>query len=117
MSTLLETKASRKTCFFRFGWNFVFSSDHELLNRYQYLGKIISIDDVISIKTDDGEIKTLPPDLKSLKKLNGIYTLKSCNMKKFLQIFFKNLLFPKACDKIYLPNIEVDIFRCKQLPF
>ena len=35
------------------------------------------MDDVISIKTDDGEITTLPPDLKSLKKAQkGIYTLK-----------------------------------------
>ena len=46
----------------------VFSHDDELLDRYQYFGEIVSIDDVISIKTDDGEIATLPPDLKSLKK-------------------------------------------------
>ena len=56
----------------------VFSHDDELLDRYQYFGEIVSIDDVISIKTDNGEIATLPPDLKSLKKAQkGIYTLKS----------------------------------------
>ena len=56
----------------------VFSSDNELLDRYQYFGEIISIDDVISIKTDDGDVCTLPPDLKSLEKApKGIYTLKS----------------------------------------
>ena len=56
----------------------VFSSDNELLDRYQYFGEIISIDAVISIKTDDGAVCTLPPDLKSLEKApKGIYTLKS----------------------------------------
>ena len=56
----------------------VFSHDDELIDMYQYFGEIISIDDVISIKTDEGEINTLPPDLKSLKKAQkGIYTLKS----------------------------------------
>ena len=56
----------------------VFSHDNELLETYQYFGEIISIDDVISIKTDDGEIHTLPPDVKSLKKApKGIYTLNS----------------------------------------
>ena len=56
----------------------VFSHDHALLETHQYFGEIISVDDVISIRTDDGEINTLPPDVKSLKKApKGIYTLKS----------------------------------------
>ena len=56
----------------------VFSKAGELLEKYQYFGEIVSIDDVISIKTYDGEIETLPPDLKSLKKApKGIYTLKA----------------------------------------
>ena len=56
----------------------VFSHENELIDRCEYFGEIVSIDDVISIKTDDGEIKTLPPDLKSLNKAKkGIYTLKS----------------------------------------
>lgn len=56
----------------------VYSHDKELLDRYQYFGKIVSIDKSICIKTDEGEIKTLPPDVNSLTKAEkGIYTLKS----------------------------------------
>ncbi len=56
----------------------VYSHDKELLDRYQYFGEIISIDKCICIKTDEGEIKTLPPDVSSLTKAEkGIYTLKS----------------------------------------
>lgn len=56
----------------------IFSSDGELEERHQYFGKIVSIDDVISIETDEGKVQTIPPDLKSLKKAQkGIYTLKS----------------------------------------
>ena len=56
----------------------VFSSIGELEERYQYFGEIISIDNVISIKTKEGSIWTLPPDTKSLRKASkGIYTLKS----------------------------------------
>lgn len=55
-----------------------FSKDETLINRYQYFGKIISIDDVMSIEKPNGEITTLPPDIKSLKKAQpGVYTLKS----------------------------------------
>lgn len=56
----------------------VFSNDGELEDRFQYFGEIVFVDNVISVKTDDGETKTLPPDIKSLKKAKkGIYTLKS----------------------------------------
>lgn len=56
----------------------VFSSTGELEGSHQYFGEIVSVDDVISIKTDEGSIQTIPPDLKSLKKTQkGIYTLKS----------------------------------------
>lgn len=56
----------------------VFFNDGTLEDRFQYFGEIISIDNVISIKTDEGELQTLPPDTKSLKKAKkGIYTLKS----------------------------------------
>lgn len=56
----------------------VFSRENELIERYQYFGEIVSIDEVISIKTDDGKINTLPPDVKTLEKAEkGIYTLLS----------------------------------------
>lgn len=55
----------------------VYSSSGELEERYQYFGEIVSIDDVISIQTSEGSVKTLPPDIKSFKKApKGIYMLK-----------------------------------------
>ena len=56
----------------------VFSNNGELVEKFQYFGKIISIGDVISIKTDEGNVQSIPPVLSSLKKAEkGVYTLKS----------------------------------------
>jgi len=57
----------------------VFSAEGELLDRFQYFGEIVSIGkDVIRIKTDEGDSRTIPPDLSAIEKAKkGIYTLKS----------------------------------------
>jgi hypothetical protein len=56
----------------------VFSNNGELVEKFQYFGKIISIGDVISIKTDEGNVQSIPPVLSSLKRAEkGVYTLKS----------------------------------------
>ena len=57
----------------------VFSAEGELIDRYQYFGEIVSIGkDVIRIKTDEGDSRTIPPDFSAIEKAQkGIYTLKS----------------------------------------
>ena len=56
----------------------IYSKENEISNRYQYFGEIVSIDNVITIKTDEGKIHTLPPDVRALNKaVKGIYTLNS----------------------------------------
>jgi len=56
----------------------IYSKENILSDRHQYFGEIVSIGNVITIKTDEGKTQTLPPDVKALSKaVKGIYTLNS----------------------------------------
>lgn len=55
----------------------IFSSENEFLKREQFYGKITSVDDdVITVCTADGEVRTLPADFSALRNAeSGVYTL------------------------------------------
>lgn len=55
----------------------IFTSEKEFLRREQFCGKIKSVDeDVITVCTADGDVRTLPADFSALRNAEiGVYTL------------------------------------------
>lgn len=54
----------------------IFSSENEFLKREQFYGKIKSVDDdIITVCTTDGDVRTLPADFSALRNAEiGVYT-------------------------------------------